>query len=168
MAIVARPMPPEAALPPCDERIVELYRYWLSIHPARGVLPGRQHFDPVAVPKLLPWLWLIDVARQPLRFKYRLMGTEQAVALGRDATGQWLDDAHPRFDASSAHRQLTAAAERGEIGFHKGGARNRNKHHLMWAERLVLPMARNGGDVDMLLGITVYMPAALTPERAAE
>jgi hypothetical protein len=30
----------------------------------------------------------------------------------------------------------------------------------MSVERLVLPMARNGHDVDLLLGISVFMPAA--------
>lgn len=153
-------MPPEAALPPCDERIVELYRYWLSIHPARGVLPGRQHFDPVVVPKLLPWLWLVEFERQPLRFRYRLMGTEHVAALGRDATGKWLDEAHPRFTASSAYSQFVAAAEHGEIGFCKGSSVNHSKDSWMSAERLVLPLGRNGHDVDLLLGITVFAPAA--------
>src|SRR5690348_8213244 len=44
----------------CDHRLRELYEYWRSRHPAEGVLPGRQHFDPVDVPKLLPWIWLVD------------------------------------------------------------------------------------------------------------
>ena len=35
-------------------RVARLYRYWLSIHPPGGGLPGRQHFDPVDVPELLP------------------------------------------------------------------------------------------------------------------
>jgi hypothetical protein len=164
MAIVARPMPPEAALPPCDERIVELYRYWLSIHPARGVLPGRQHLDPVMVPKLLPWLWLIEFDRQPLRFRYRLIGTEQVVALGRDATGKWLDEVHPGFAASAGYPQFVAAVERGEIGFHKGAAINHRQRSWMSIERLVLPMARNGHDVDLLLGISVFMPTAAAAE----
>jgi hypothetical protein len=164
MAIVARPMPPEAALPPCDERIVDLYRYWLSIHPARGVLPGRQHLDPVAVPKLLPWLWLIEFERDPLRFRYRLMGTEQVVALGRDGTGKWLDEVHPGFAASSALPQFVAAIERSEVGFHKGAAINARERSWMSVERLVLPMAKNGRDVDLLLGISVFMPAAAAAE----
>jgi hypothetical protein len=155
-------MPPEAAFPPCDERIVELYRCWLSIHPARGVLPGRQHFDPVMVPRLLPWLWLIAFEREPLRFRYRLVGTEGVAALGRDATGKWVDEVHPRFNASSAYLQFVAAVERGETGFHKGGAINRGKRHWIAAERLVLPLARNGRDVDLLLGITLFMPASST------
>jgi hypothetical protein len=160
MAIVARPMPPEAALPPCDERIVELYRYWLSIHPARGVLPGRQHFDPVMVPKLLPWIWLAEFEQNPLRFRYRLVGTEQVVALGRDATGKWLEEVHPGFAASAAYRQFVAAVERSDVGFHKGAAINHRQRNWMSVERLVLPMARNGHDVDLLLGISVFMPAA--------
>jgi hypothetical protein len=86
------------------------------------------------------------------------------VALGRDATGKWLDEAHPRFIASTAYPKFVAAVERGEVGFHKGGAINHSKRSWMSAERLILPMARNGSDVDLLLGITVFMAAASAAE----
>ncbi len=155
MTAVARPLPPEAAFPPCDDRIVELYAYWLSIHLARGTLPGRQHFDPAAVSLLLPWIWLVEFQRQPLRFRYRLVGTGHAELLGRDATGEWLDEAHPRFLTSSAYSQFVGAVERAEMGFYKGPPTYHVKEHYMSIERLILPLAKNGTDVDMLLGITV-------------
>src|SRR5260221_4000565 len=117
-----RPLPPEVGLPPCDERIVELYRYWLAIHPARGLIPGRQHFDPVDVPRLLPLLWLIEFQRHPLRFKYRLVGTEHVQALGRDPTSQWLDEVHVRFTTSSGYRQLVTAVARGAGRLHPRAA----------------------------------------------
>ncbi len=155
-----RPLPAEVGLPPCDERIVELYRYWLAIHPARGLIPGRQHFDPVDVPRLLPWLWLIEFRRHPLRFKYRLVGTEHVQALGRDPTSQWLDAAHPRFTTSSGYRQFVAAVARGEVGFHRGAAVYYKNRAMATVERLILPLARNGHDVDMLLGLTTFIPPA--------
>src|SRR5260370_35522728 len=117
-----RPLPAEVGLPPCDERIVELYRHWLAIHPARGLIPGRQHFDPVDVPRLLPWLWLIEFRRHPLRFKYRLVGTEHVQALGRDPTSQCLADAHPRFPTSSRKRHVWAASAQGHVGLPRGPA----------------------------------------------
>ncbi len=30
-------------------RLLQIYRYWLSIHPPHG-LPGRRHVDPTAIP----------------------------------------------------------------------------------------------------------------------
>src|SRR6185312_7513509 len=103
MSAVARTLPPEAVLPPCDERITQLYCHWISMHPARGVLPGRQHFDPVDVPQLLSALWLVNVHRHPLRFQCRLLGTEQVRIMGRDVSGQWMDEAHPTFTRSASY-----------------------------------------------------------------
>ena len=42
-----------------------LYDYWVSVHPPGG-LPGRQHIDPIAIPRLLPHLFMVDVSRDPI------------------------------------------------------------------------------------------------------
>src|SRR5215469_14096662 len=55
--IVATLLAPGTDLPPCDKRIAELYRYWLSIRPSPGLLPGRRNFHPADVPRLLQWIW---------------------------------------------------------------------------------------------------------------
>src|SRR6202140_589588 len=51
------------------------YEYWLSVAPP-GRLPGRQHIRPEDLVPLLPQLWMADVYRDPLRFRYRLVGTK--------------------------------------------------------------------------------------------
>jgi hypothetical protein len=142
-------------LPACDEKLAALHRYWRAIHPAATQLPGRRHFDPVAVPQLLPWLWLVEVHRAPLRFKYRLVGTVHVEAEGRDPTGLWLDEAHSSFLASSAFAHFRAVAERGEISFYRGPPVYVIKKEFISIERLILPLAEDGRTVDMLLGITV-------------
>src|SRR5258708_34032350 len=136
-----RPLPPEVGLPPCDERTVELYRYWLALHPARGLIPGRQHFDPVDVPRLLPLLWLIEFQRHPLRFKYRLVGTEHVQALGRDPTSQWLDEVHVRFTTSSGYRQFVTSVGRGEGGLPPGPRGHYKKRATATARGPFSPMA---------------------------
>lgn len=78
-------------------RAQRLYGYWRSIAP-QGALPGRQHFDPMDVPDLLSCLWLLDVQRDPFRLRYRLAGTAIVEAIGREVTGQWLDEAHPHIE----------------------------------------------------------------------
>ena len=104
----------------CDPRLRRLYDHWLSLRPAAGGLPGRQHIDPAAIRDLLPWIWMVDVERNPLRFRYRLLGTEQVHAMERDFTGRFLDEAHPSFVASVSYPQYVAAAERAEIGYRRG------------------------------------------------
>ncbi|MBV8492052.1 MAG: PAS domain-containing protein, partial [Alphaproteobacteria bacterium] len=66
-----------------------LYDYWRSVSPPDR-LPGRQHIAPEAVPALWSRLWMLDVYRDPLRYRYRLCGTEVVRSLGREMTGQWL------------------------------------------------------------------------------
>jgi hypothetical protein len=158
MRQLGRQLPLEAALPPCDERIGALYRYWLAIHPARGLLPGRQHFDPVAVPDLLPFIWLADFERHPLRFKYRLIGTALTAALKHDPTGKWLDEVHAHFTKSSGYRQFVLAAGKAQSGFYEGAAAHHKSRDLMTIQRVVLPLASTGYDVDLLLGLTVLVP----------
>jgi len=140
----------------CDRRLCQLYDYWRSIAPGEGHLPGRQHFDPLHVPALLPWVWLLDVHRHPLRFRYRVTGTEHRRVSGRDATGCWMHELHPDFESFPSYPEFVALAERGEISYRKGQPMFPLSDEVREMERLMVPMARNGRDVDMLLAITVY------------
>jgi hypothetical protein len=135
-----------------------LYDYWLSIRPPAG-LPGRQHVDPTAIPRLLSHLFMVDVSRDPLRFRYRLVGTEFAILIGQDLTGRYLDEVHPGFH-SLVLRQYTAVAELGRPAYRKGPIMYaRSDKQYLGMERLILPLARNGVDVDIILGVVVYTPA---------
>jgi hypothetical protein len=144
-------------LPTADARVRQLYEHWLGLRPGPGILPGRQHFDPVVLPvSVLPFLWLADIERTPLRFRYRLLGTEQVRVFGRDYTGHWIDEAHPDFVGSAAYDQFVAAAERGEVGYRCGNPLIIPPKDYRSMERLILPLARDGRAVDMLLAISVY------------
>jgi hypothetical protein len=154
-----RLLPRDAELPRCDDKIVALHRCWRSIAPQPGKLPGRQHFDPLMVPRLLPWMWLIDVVRGPLRFKYRLIGSVHVEAAGWNGTGLYLDQAHPKFVTSIAFPQFCAVAQEGVLAFYSGPPNYLVKKDYIRIERLIMPLARNGRDVDMLLGITVLQSA---------
>jgi hypothetical protein len=148
----------------CDPRLRRLYDYWLSLRPAAGGLPGRQHIDPAAIRDLLPWIWMVDVERNPLRFRYRLLGTEQVHAMERNFTGRFLDEAHPSFVASVSYPQYVAAAERAEIGYRRGPPVFHLSKDYVAIERLLLPLAKDGATVDVLVAITVYF----SPSRRDE
>jgi hypothetical protein len=121
-----------------------------------GKASGTAALDPLHIPALLPWVWLLDVYRNPLRFKFRLIGTEHARISGRDVTGRWLDEVHRDATKVETHSQLIAAAERATMGHGRGPPLFPGQGEFAEMERLLLPMARNGRDVDMLLAITVY------------
>ncbi len=139
----------------CDPRVRRVYEYWRSIHPATGGLPGRQHLEPLDLADVLRWLWLVDVAREPIRFRYRLVGTGHVQALGRDLTGQWLDEAHEGFGAMISSGEFATGAA-GKLCFSRRRPQFRVDPDYAVFERVLLPLARDGTLVDMLLGISVY------------
>jgi hypothetical protein len=82
-----------AVLPTSDARLTAVFDYWLG--KATGLrLPRRRDIDPVDIPKLLPILMIVEVLPSG-RYRYRLIGTENAEAFGMNATGRYLDEVLP-------------------------------------------------------------------------
>lgn len=144
----------------CAPKIRALFQYWQSIHRdpehPESELPGRQHLDPMDIPQLLPNIWMIDVTHEPLRFRFRLVGTEIVKFTGRDATGKWLDEIYPDYQNSDAYRFHRACALSGRPAYRKGSVLSNPGRDYIEAERLYLPLAENGKDVDILLIMTLY------------
>ena len=148
----------DTALAPAHDPALPL----LAVDPPAGWRLARAgvHFDPVAVPELLPGIWLLDVARAPFRLRYRLCGTGVTEAMGREMTGKWLDEAHPEAMADSDFlARYRAAAERGVASWRKGPPRLWRHRDFGMVENLLLPLARDGRAVDMLCAHSVlYRP----------
>jgi len=134
-----------------------VYEHWLDLAPGR--LPGRQHIVPEKFASLLPRILLIEVHRDPLRFRYRLIGTEVAWSRGRDPTGQWLDVLHGRnFEPYSARYRYIA--ETGCATWRRGQSMwDRDPKHLI-VENCLMPLAEDGSTVDMILGVSVVFNSA--------
>ena len=60
-----------------------------------GRLPARADFEPRDFAGHLGWIVLADVEQQPLRFRYRLIGTQVTAMAGRDMSGRYLDEIYP-------------------------------------------------------------------------
>lgn len=82
----------EAATEVHDNRLRRLYAYWLE-HKGDRRFPSRRDIDPTDFSYLLGDVMLVDVLRNPLRFKVRLHGTN-LVDRGKrvDLTGKFLDE----------------------------------------------------------------------------
>lgn len=85
--------PASAAPPITDARLSAVFEYWADKSAGRGI-PRRRDIDPVDIPKLLPILMIVDVLPSH-RYRYRLVGTENADAFGVNATGRYLDEVLP-------------------------------------------------------------------------
>jgi hypothetical protein len=139
----------------CHPRVRAMIDYWLSIHPPSG-LPGRQHFDPIAVPKLLSNMGLIEVHGDPPRFRCRLYGTALVAAIGRDITGQWYDEAFPDFEQAAQYGNFLHVVTTGTPHWRRGRLRIpvEQDHHLL--ERVHLPLASDSVNVDMILTFAIF------------
>jgi hypothetical protein len=148
----------ESPVPPadCHPKIAEGYAYWLRIHPPHG-LPGRQHFDPTHIPGLLRHIRMLDVEGQPPRFKVRVVGTQFTERLGQDTTGQYLDQLFEGFEGSRFHRGLLDVIEYKRPIWRRGPLQWSYPKPYSSAERIHLPLARDGETIDMVLTITVYL-----------
>jgi len=145
------------ALPACDAKIAAIHRYWSEIRPEGRPMPGRQHFDPVAIPRLLPMIRLYDVYRHPWRFRYRLMGTELVRQVGRDLTGTWFDDKEATPQVSRSYANLVFVAAGLGISYRRGfPVFNAAHKDYLTSERIMLPLARDGSTVDIVLALTAY------------
>jgi hypothetical protein len=152
-------MEPYAFDTPVDQwhrKLGRLYEHWLALHPAPGMLPGRQHFDATEIADLRPLIWCLEVHRSPLRFRYCLVGETHEKAMQRELEGLWMHDAHAEFIKSYFYRNYVNVVNHRAPNYRKGRTRYRPAPDLFEMERIMLPMAENGVDVDMILALTVY------------
>ena len=128
-----------------------LLRYWLGKRGRARQLPGRPDVDPAELKPVLPFLLLIDVEGPPLRFRFRLVGTELVRVYGREYTGLYLDDLDLDGQARTITCDFTEAAE-AAVPHCDEYAYVMDRGRVRHFERLLLPLARDGRNVDMLLG----------------
>jgi hypothetical protein len=69
-----------------------LMRYWDEKRGSRR-MPRRPDIDPVEMVRFLPALMIVDVVADDRRYVYRLVGTREVEARGRDPTGRPVGEA---------------------------------------------------------------------------
>jgi hypothetical protein len=139
--------------------IQQFYDYWLSITPSPA-LPGRQHVVPEQMAAWLPRLWLLDVYRDPLRYRFRLCGSVMVNSVGAEVTGRWLDEVHPASanDPSSRDR-FRFVAVAGRPAWRRGTPRWARPPEFRTVESLLVPLAADGCVVDKIMAVSVTFDA---------
>jgi len=124
--------------------------YWASKKGAR-LLPARGDFDPlIEVPDLVPHMMLKDVRRQPLDFRYRLIGTSIRHHLEHDLTGQWMSaipGQGPGNPLWNAHAEVIAQ----RLPVFLRPAYTGPHNEFLQVESVILPLAGDHETVDMLM-----------------
>lgn len=131
------------------------YDYWLGIAPP-GRLPGRQHLVPEDIVPLLSRLWMLDVHRDPLRFRYRLVGTDITRSVQRELTGLWLDEAQPQsFANPNLRNRYRFILQTGQPTWRRGPTLwDRDPHHKI-VENCIAPLATDGVTIDKVIAVSV-------------
>ena len=137
--------------PILDDRLRQAYEYWRRKAGARP-LPSRADIDPVEIPRLLPHIMLVDVMGAAL-YRYRLIGTEIAAAMGVNATGRLfhemlLDDGYrayvPDLYDTVVRERRALYTENVFLSPHHGVTERNTK-------RVMLPLSADGEIVNMVL-----------------
>jgi len=137
-----------------------LYDYWRSITPP-GRLPGRQHVVPEDIAPMWSRMFLLDVFRDPLRYRYRLCGTGIARSLEREVTGGWLDEVHPQLIADlDARERFRFMVETGRPTWRRGPPVCARDPEHRTIEGCIVPLATDGVSVDKLMGVLVAFDTA--------
>ncbi len=132
-----------------DPKLRQLLAYWEHARPGTA-LPGRKDIDPIEIPRLMPHVALLDVLRDPLDYRYRLVGTNIVAMTGYDRTGKRAREIFPAAVMEATVRLLeNLVAKRKPLAF---------AGRMFWIgkdyrhfEALVLPLASDGQTVDMAI-----------------
>lgn len=148
---------------PAESPVVKLYDYWRAAAPAPDVLPGWQHIDPDEMDaEVRHWICIVDVIETggaPLDYLYRLIGPGNVLLVGRDATGQLASTVFGRVDAPFLLGTFDLTAETGTPTFWIATV-PQDQVGEVTIHRGLLPMARDGRNVDMLLCAAAPWPVA--------
>jgi hypothetical protein len=151
--------------------LVAIYRYWDSKRRGRA-MPQRPDIDPTEIARLLPYVFMVDVKRDPLRFTYRLIGTAICEFLGRDFTGRAIDATNYRPEqAAELHKINGTVVETARPVACKGTIFYVPGREWLLTEAILLPLGKDGITVDIIIGgqIAIRPPkgAGESPEPGA-
>src|SRR5262245_33157242 len=138
-----------------DAQLQALYEYWFALGQQAGGMPSIQAFDPLRLPRLLPNIWILEVAPETRRFRMRLAGENINAIYGRSIGGQYFSDVFERTEIDLIVSRYTRALTEPAI-FTATGAVYAAAGRFADGERLSLPMMGRTGLTDTMLGATVY------------
>jgi hypothetical protein len=144
----------------------QLYDYWLSRAEGKA-LPARADINPAHIPRLLPFISLIDVHEKLPESRVRLAGTRLRDVYDREITGLRIEDLDlgPKRDYWMAAYRHTAFEGKPTQGIVRGP--RVNKEHLVqyWIR---LPLAaKDGKGVGMVLCLDYFLSGLEEEERQA-
>jgi len=135
-----------------DDALRRLYQYWNEKRGSRR-FPARRDIDPLDFAYVLGWVTLVDVTYNPIRFRFRLYGSELAHRTGLDLTGTYADQHPDREFGAMLQRSWQEVVDRAEPIRVQYERRDLDNRMRPW-EVVRMPMSSDGTTIDMLLAAT--------------
>jgi hypothetical protein len=136
-------------------RLERLRAFWQG-RCTPGRLPSRGDFSARALKPWLPNVAIIGVEGSPPRFKIRLMGTACVRYAQADYTGRYVDECAEPEDRESWLAPYRACVA-GKQPVWRNGIHAGEDFSGLTTQRLYLPLAQDGVDVDFILACVVRM-----------
>jgi hypothetical protein len=130
----------------------ELLAYWENKERLLGRMPARADLQPDEMVPFLPFVSLIDVQQQPLRFRFRLVGTGIVSAFGRESTSRMVDEDLFGSNAEEVERFFSIPLQTHGAAYAAGEYAVVPSGRTLGFETLLLPLSTEGTAIDMLLG----------------
>lgn len=150
----------DALQEPSLKRLLDLWREKCA---GRG-MPARRDILPEEMRFLLGRILVLDVLHDPLRFRFRLVGTSLVEAVGFNPTGKLTTETGPRTYMLEVERHYAEAARRAEPVCHRIVFEQVLLDRPMPATlqrdylRLLLPLSEDGARVDQVIGASISEP----------
>ena len=135
-------------------RLREAYAYW-DAKRLNKLMPSRSDIDPVEIPRLLPYVILIDVVREPLDFRYRLMGTQASDIMRRDFTGQFFSRIPGKEKDSTRWLECDAVVS-SKAPMYWETPYVGPERFLRTYENVLLPLSKDGVNVTMIFEVISF------------
>jgi hypothetical protein len=142
----------------------QLYDYWLS-RSNGGSPPSRADINPAHIPRLLPFISLIDIAEDLGTSRVRLAGTRLRDVYDREITGLRIEDLdlgqkRDYWMAAYRHTALEGKPTQGIVR----GPRVNKEHLVQYWIRLPL-VCGDGSGIGMVLGLDYFISGLEEEER---
>jgi hypothetical protein len=135
-------------------RLREAFAYWHGKLAGRK-MPARRDIDPIEMPKLLPYVMLVDVLPAPLDFRYRLIGTEARSILQQDYTGKRFSELPGKGKGSVVWDNCEQVVLT-KAPFSRSPPYVGPERYFRNCENLLLPLSENDTEVAMILQVISF------------
>ena len=134
----------------------ESYEYWLG-KCCGDRLPRRRDIRPEEIARLLPHIFLVDVAGDPPSFKFRLVGTQITQWAGGEYTGVAVNEAEYGPNWRRVY-DIYLQSVRTRAPVHSEYSAPWKEREFLVYERIIAPMSDDGVTVDTLFGALDVIP----------